>query len=166
MADFAMWGSAIAEVIGSTQSEFLKFYHNNIEIQKETILNENVVAMVLITFMEERSWEKWEGTATELLKKLTEHAPFVNVETKEKYWPKAPNVLSRALNIVKVTLRSADISVISHAGQSRKITVERISSTKSDSIVTPITGTLISNYGSDDNDDKNDTSLSKTEGSF
>ena len=127
MADFTLWACAIAEAIGYRKEEFLEAYKNNIAKQTETILNENIVATVLLAFMEERVWQKWEGTATELLDKLTNHADFSGIDTYDKYWPKAPQSLSRAINVLKVTLRSADISINISAGQKRKITIERIS---------------------------------------
>jgi len=153
MADFTIWGCAIAEALGYKKEEFISAYQNNIDKQKETILNENTIAMVLISFMEERSWEKWESTMSELLERLTQHAPFVHVSTYDKHWPKAPNALSRALNILKITLRSADVAITNYAGQSRKIIIEKVSTAKTERVIPPITNSLLSNNDTDDNDD-------------
>lgn len=155
MADFACWGSAIAEAIGSSQEEFLSAYQNNIEKQTETILNENMVATVLIAFMEARLWEKWEGTMTELLERLTNQAAFGNKETVyDKYWPKAPNVLSRALNTLKTTLRSADISIIISAGQTRRVAIEKISLMDATKSITDNLFTASDTVDIDDNPDR------------
>jgi hypothetical protein len=156
MADFAEWGSAIAKTIGSTQEEFLRAYQDNIDKQIETILNENMVAMTIIGFMEGRYWARWEGTSTELLEKLTLHAEFDNKRiTQDKYWPKAPQVLSRALNTLKITLRDAGLSVIISKGKKRKITLEKISAPEilSQETVQSIPNDVESEDGADDSDD-------------
>lgn len=153
MADFALWGSAISEVIEATQEAFLNAYQNNIAKQTETILNENMVAMVLMAFIEDCSTHKWEGTMSELLYKLDKHAPFVNININDKYWPKAPNVLSRTLNVLKITLRSADISIVISAGQKRKVTIEKISTIGTGPASKPIIKSL---FAKDDNDDRDD----------
>jgi primase-polymerase (primpol)-like protein len=127
MADFALWGAAIAKGLGSTQDTFLLAYKDNIEKQTETILNENTVAIVLTSFIDHLSVPMWKGTASELLDELKKHAPFAHVDIYEKYWPKAPQTLSRALNILKVTLREADLAISISAGKKRQITIEKIS---------------------------------------
>ncbi len=152
MADFALIGCAIAESLGYTKEEFLNAYQNNISKQTETILNENIIAGVLISFMESRDWEKWEGTASKLLEELNWCAPKMHVETREKHWPKAPQALSRALNRLKVTLQSADISVAISAGQKRKITIEKITPVVNDPVTPLITGNLLVEHDNDDID--------------
>lgn len=150
MADFALWGSAIAESIGHTKEEFLNAYQNNINQQTETILNESIVALTLISFMEERSWQKWEGTASELLKNLTEHASSLNPNTVNKYWPKAPNALSRALNVLKVTLQNMGLFITTSGGQKRKIIIEKINRSAD-----TITGSTPNGNDTDDTDGEN-----------
>jgi hypothetical protein len=157
MADFALWGSAIAEALGYTKEDFLNAYQNNINKQTETILNENMVALALISFMEERSWQRWEGTMSELLHKLTAYANFEDMNIKDKYWPKAPNVLSRTLNILKITLRSADISIATSGGKKRKVVIEKISLAKTDPVLPPTTTSLLPEDNTDSIDDKNPT---------
>jgi hypothetical protein len=129
MADFALWGSAIAEALGYKKEEFLEAYKHNMEKQVDAILNENMIAMTIIHLMEERAWQKWEGTASELLHSLTKLADFNGVNVRDKYWPKAPNSLSRSLNILNVTLRSVDIMVKISGGKKRSVTIEKISKT-------------------------------------
>ena len=155
MADFTLWGSAIAKAIGSTQEEFLRAYRINMSKQTETILNEHIVAMTLILFMEKRSWQKWEGTPTQLLDKLTEQAKSDNERlVYDQHWPKIPQTLSRALNTLKVTLLDANIAITISKGEKRKITIERIASKK----VEPAPELVADNASSeDDTDDIDDT---------
>ncbi len=149
MADFTYWACAIAEALGYRKEDFLDVYKNNIAKQTETILNENIVATVLLSFMEEQGWKKWEGTATELLDSLSNHARFSGIDTHDKYWPKAPQSLSRAINVLKVTLRSADIFINISGGQKRKITIEKIVQKSTPSLI----DRLIANDSNDVIDD-------------
>jgi hypothetical protein len=151
MADFASWGAAIAEALGYTKEKFLSVYQENIEKQKETILNENMVALTLISFMEEYSQQRWEGTMTELLHKLTEHANFADSNiTKDKYWPKAPNMLSRALNTLRVTLRDVNILITISAGKKRKVTIEKTLLPEAYLVIPPVTSSMLPEDDADD----------------
>lgn len=127
MADFAIWGSAIAEALGHTKEEFLTAYQNNISRQSEMLVNENIVATALITFMEDQEGD-WKDTPTELLKQLTNHAAFALIDTREKYWPKGAGSLSRRLNELGTYLKNMGLLVtISTSGKSRWIEVKKIS---------------------------------------
>jgi hypothetical protein len=123
MADFAMWGCAIAKALGYTQEEFLEAYRINIAKQTETVLNENIVASAILSFMADTSL--WTGTATELLRDLNSFGDF-EFETHEKYWPRGANVLTRRLNDLKVTLKDAGILYTSVPGNKREITLKRL----------------------------------------
>jgi hypothetical protein len=125
MADFATWGCAIAEALGSTQEEFMEAYQANIAKQAETVLNENIVAAVMISFMGSR--DEWTGTASQLLYDLTNHAAFdERIDTYEKGWPKASNSLMRRLNELKVTLKDVGILFTSTPGNTREITLKKV----------------------------------------
>jgi hypothetical protein len=109
-----------------------------------------MVATTLISFMEEYSHQKWEGTMTELLHKLTQHANFADLNTKDKYWPKAPNKLSHTLNTLSVTLRSVNIFITISAGKKRKVTIEKIPSPETYSIIPPVTASMLPEDDVDD----------------
>ncbi|MCX6713648.1 MAG: hypothetical protein NTV48_00895, partial [Candidatus Vogelbacteria bacterium] len=156
MADFTLWGSAIAKAVGTTQEEFLRAYQTNLGKQTETILNEHIVAITLILFMEKRSWQKWEGTWTQLLNKLTEQAMSDNERVVyDLRWPKNAQTLSRALNTLKVTLLDANIAVTTSKGEKRKITIERIASQRVESVPEPVADIASSEDDTDDIDDTN-----------
>jgi len=126
MADWTQWGCAIAEALGFTKEEFLKAYKANINRQTEMLINENIVATAIITFMEDK--EEWKDTPTELLLQLINHASFVNIDTREKYWPKGANALSRRINELSTPLKQMGILMtISTSGTERYIHIQKIS---------------------------------------
>jgi hypothetical protein len=52
---------------------------------------------------------EWNDTATELLSELEEIASNgLRINSRSKFWPKNPNVLSRVLNEIKTNLRDRD----------------------------------------------------------
>lgn len=125
MADFAVWGCAIAEAMGYQAQDFLNAYRANIGKQTQVILNENIVATAIFSFMEDRN-EEWRGTATNLLRELTDHAAFQNINTYEKYWPKASNALTRRLNELKISLKEAGIIYTCSDGNIREVLLRKV----------------------------------------
>lgn len=125
MADWSLWGCAIAEALGYQKEEFLNAYQNNITRQSEMLLNENIVATTLFSFVEEK--KEWEGTATELLQQLYARTPIDYFEKQEKYWPRSAAALMRKINELKTYLRQIGISVtVKMLGFERRIYLERM----------------------------------------
>ncbi|MEI6280959.1 MAG: hypothetical protein WCP17_03110 [bacterium] len=128
MADFSEWGCAISEALGFTKEDFLEAYQSNIDDQTETALNENVVASVLISFIEEKG--DWEGTASHLLRDLNLYAntssEIDTIDSYEKNWPKGSNALMRKLNEVSVNLKASGILLICTRGKKRRVILRRI----------------------------------------
>ncbi len=127
MADFAVWGCAIAQALGYSNKDFLDAYQANIGKQTEVVLNDNIVATAVVSFMEDK--EEWRGTASELLHQLTTHAAFQQIDTYEKYWPRASNSLMRRLNELKINLKKVGISFTSIPGNTREIILHKLSGT-------------------------------------
>jgi hypothetical protein len=127
MADFTVWGCAIAEAIGYTQQQFLDAYRANIKSQNEVVLFESHIATTVIKFMEDKL--EWEDTPSQLLKELTTVAEKMRINTeKEKEWPKAANVLSRKLNELKANLAEDGILVSrGDKNKERIITLKKLS---------------------------------------
>lgn len=122
MADFTLWGVAIAESLGYTKEEFLLAYKNNIRRQTEMLLNDNVVANAVITFLDTRNTGSWIGTASRLLENLVDLPANKGIDTREKYWPKGANQLSRRLNELSTSLKQVGITVVvSTDGTNRSI---------------------------------------------
>lgn len=126
MADFMVWGCAITEALGYSKDNFINAYESNIEDQTKVALNENSVSLAVILFMKDK--KSWSGTATDLLNKLNDEDSF-----SERYgsgFPKAPNVLSKKLNELKVSLRSIGIIYgSSNSGDVKTITLEKVDDT-------------------------------------
>jgi hypothetical protein len=87
------------------------------------------VAASIIKLMDSRT--RWIGTATELLNELEPVAESLKIKTKNnRYWPSAPNSLSRRLNEVKTNLREIGIIVerpVDTTTNTRKIEIRKIS---------------------------------------
>lgn len=126
MADFAIWGCAIAQALGESQEAFLSAYANNMNHQNEQILGDSLVATVLRRFIEQKV--QWSGTPTELFNTLTNLAQNQGINTdKEKSWPKAAHILVRRLNELKTNLTLDGIEIVTGIrGKQRIISVKKI----------------------------------------
>lgn len=123
MADFALWGCAIAEALGYTQNAFLKAYQANIDEQNEEALREHPVAVTVRAFMAEQ--DEWSGTSTQLLDALNKIAEQEKVDIRQKLWPKAAQSLSRRLNEAKTNLAHVGIVVHMTHGSNRVVSIRR-----------------------------------------
>jgi len=110
MADFTVWGSAIAQAMGYKQEDFIEAYYINIKNRNDEILSENFVALYVIELMSDK--KEWKGTSSELLGELKTLAinSGVNID-KERSFPKASNSLSKKLNELKTNLAEAGIDI-------------------------------------------------------
>jgi hypothetical protein len=106
MADFAEWGVACTR--GEWKPDyFIQAYTLNRAGATTAIVEEDLIAAALATFMEDR--EVWTGGTNVLLTKL--NAAADEVTQKHKYWPKAPNTLSRRINRLTGLLRKIGIVI-------------------------------------------------------
>lgn len=112
MADFAKWGYAIGEALGGYGRQFLEEYRNNQDIVNIEAVNSDIVATLIMAFMEEKT--SWTGFVSELLVQLQEIAPTYGINPKSKSMPPQPNSLSRRLNTVKSNLSSMGITFEKH----------------------------------------------------
>jgi len=129
MADYAVWGCAISEALGSTQEEFIKAYYANIGQQHEEVLDSNPVATAIQIFVEDRMRDKeeWRGTATDLLRELEEMANFEDGKIHRKSLPKAPQLLTKRLMELENNLKECGILVakVQRTGRSRGISIRK-----------------------------------------
>ena len=77
MADFARWGYAIGEALGGKGQEFLSEYTANIESQNVEVLNSDVVATLMVAFMQDRA--EWYGRVSDLFIELSAIAPAYGI---------------------------------------------------------------------------------------
>jgi hypothetical protein len=123
MADWAEWCEIISRCIGNKDAVFLEAFQNNRKIQIEQIIESSQVATCLTYYVDNNAaifdksgvdgLPKWgfEGTPSELLEILQLVAPSIGIDARNKWWPKAPNALSRRLNEIAHTLREAGIEI-------------------------------------------------------
>jgi hypothetical protein len=129
MADFARWGSAIAEAIGWNKEEFIQAYNRKNEEQNEEALMQSPVASILISFMQDKT--EWTGTADTLLTLLISHGSSGSFSDNSKKLPKAPNALTAILNELKPNLKQ--IGILFDTGKengSRKVTIQKVGDAK------------------------------------
>jgi hypothetical protein len=109
MADWAEWCEIIAHCMGEKERAFMKAYSDNINLQTQEVIEGSDVAIALQIFID--LFPDWSGSATDLLEKLHGVATSNNIDTKNRYWPKTANRLSRTLKILQQTLREIDIEI-------------------------------------------------------
>ena len=122
MADFAIWGAAVAEAMGVGTETFVSAFDNNYDLRNQEVLANSPVATALQLFASERA--SWGGTASELLAELDRLAAAQGINTRTRYWPKAAHILTRRLNELKPNLESAGIEVTT-GGSQRAISIRR-----------------------------------------
>ncbi|NOZ82569.1 MAG: hypothetical protein GXN98_01940 [Euryarchaeota archaeon] len=108
MADFTVWGEAIARALGYEPLEFFNAYMKKLRRQNREVLEADAIGDLLIKFMENR--DSWEGTPTKLLRELTQLAGEYGVD-KIKGFPRAPHTLTRRLNKLTPNLAEEGITI-------------------------------------------------------
>jgi hypothetical protein len=109
MADFAEWGEAIAQAMGYSEYEFMRFYQENIESSNVEAIQTHIIGKAVIQLMDGRT--EWKGTPSETLEKLEEIAEQENINTNQKKWPGGPQWVKRRLNEVKANLEESGLDV-------------------------------------------------------
>jgi hypothetical protein len=103
MADFALWGMAVAPALGWTETDFLDAYARNNEHAQSVVLENDTVAMALVAFMNVR--REWRGTASKLLSALPKPDRF------DPTWPNTPNALGQRLSRLAPALKTRGIEI-------------------------------------------------------
>lgn len=123
MADFTIWGYAVAQALGIGGEKFLKVYLNNQNRANDEAISSNPVAAAIVSMM--KMHRKWSGSVTSLLKELEKIAEEEKINTKMRAWPKASHVLSKRLKEVKSNLEQVGIYFdIRHAGSYKEVNIE------------------------------------------
>jgi len=125
MADFALWGCAIAQALGRSPGAFLDAYNENVEVRNEEVLQASPVAACVLALMENE--ETWENAPSVLLAELEQIAERLRISTKAKTWPKGAHILARRLKEVSPNLAAAGIHVETggRTGKSRRVTIRK-----------------------------------------
>jgi hypothetical protein len=115
MADFAEWGEACSRYVWKN-GFFLRAYGLNRVGATSAVVEEDLIAGALATFMGERAI--WTGETKQLLTELNDAAD--EATKKHKYWPKAPNALSRRINRLAGMLRKIGIMITAETDSKTK----------------------------------------------
>jgi hypothetical protein len=105
MADFALWGEAIARAMGYKDLEFINAYYENIGKQNIEAIENHPLGYVIIEYIAE--YKSYEGSPSQVLDALESYVirnPGMKMDTKNKFWPKAPNAFVRRLNQISSNL--------------------------------------------------------------
>jgi hypothetical protein len=108
MADWAMWGYAVAEALGIGGPAFMEVYTRSIKAQNEEVLAGHPVAQALLAFMEGK--KEWQGSFPDLYDKLFKEAEKLNM-ARSKAWPATPQSLSRKLNTLRANLEDTGFAL-------------------------------------------------------
>jgi hypothetical protein len=122
MADFAVWGVAIAKALGCDyEDKFLDAYYEILERQNVDAVEATLIGPALVRWYNEKlPTDKdndgmlhqkksyyWEGTPETLLRILTEIAPSFGIDVRIKEWPKKTHTFTRKLKPIISDLRQA-----------------------------------------------------------
>ena len=116
MADFAVWGEAIARAMGYKDLQFLSVYYDNIGKQNVEAIDNSPLGQAIVKLINKEEGQcSWVGPLSKALEELNAIAVDNNLNT-SKAWPKAPHSLSRRLKPLLSNL---------HEGPGIKITITR-----------------------------------------
>jgi hypothetical protein len=108
MADFALWGEAIARAMGYKELEFIDAYYGNIGKQNIEAVENHPLGQAIAKFfekeVEDSSQGFWQGSPAELLEQLEKIAQENKINTNQKSWPKEVRWLTRRLNQIRSNL--------------------------------------------------------------
>jgi hypothetical protein len=125
MADFALWGEAIARAMGYKELEFIKAYYDNIGKQNIEAVENHPLGQAIAKFfekeVEDSSQGFWQGSPAELLEQLEKIAQESKINTNLKSWPKEVRWLTRWLNQIRSNLLE---------GLGIEVIIDRLSSTR------------------------------------
>lgn len=142
MADYATFATAAAIALGSTQEEFLLAFNQNIKRQNQSAIDSSPVAQVILQFMDDK--DEWEGTSSDLHKKLMELALNSNLKVGgSNSFPKASNWLWHKIQIVRPNLDSFGIKA-QHGESKASSTIKLTKSSKNGENTTTSSDTAIS----------------------
>lgn len=108
MADFSIWGEAIARALGYKEYEFLNAYYNNIGFQNNEVIESNPLAFAIKKLVEQQQPSTslmFEGAPIDLLEKLNQIASEERIDISQREWPKDRKWIVKRINIIKTNLQ-------------------------------------------------------------
>lgn len=135
LADFNLYGCAIAKALGKTPEDFISAYAEKVTQQTEEALNADPVALAILKFcskevkgnikttLDGQLKDCWEGQPSDLYVKVSNYAQQLGTDIKSKKWPKSANALTRRINAVSAALKAIGVEIESTPGTPRKINI-------------------------------------------
>lgn len=110
MADWSIWGYAIAEALGYGGEEFLEVYNNNRSEVETSIMGEDTFATLILHLCRDEGYI-FEGSATEILQDIKSVAQRHKIDTRYDF-PRSPSVFSGRIRELKPLLQKEGIIYI------------------------------------------------------
>jgi hypothetical protein len=123
MADFAHWGSAIAQALGFNSKDFIEAYKTNVSKQNQEALDASPVGMALIEFMSDKN--QWTGTPTDLLNEFEKLTEQLHININSKLWPKDARWVWRRITDILPNLEAEKIKASQSRDKQRFITLKK-----------------------------------------
>lgn len=122
MADWTLWGCAVAEAMGYGKAAFLDAYYTNIGEMNLEALRESIIGECILEFMADKA--RWTGMPTEFYDAIDQIADNLKIDKKSGGYPKAANALTGMLNTIIPNLADEGIRVIrDRSRKQRKIII-------------------------------------------
>src|SRR5262249_25756419 len=109
MADAAAWAIAAEPALGLPKGSIRKALLANSRASHVAALEVSIIAAPLLKLIDQQEDERWSGTASRLLERLTVLAG--EKVTKQREWPRQPHVLSGKLQRIAAALRRAGYNI-------------------------------------------------------
>lgn len=122
MADFTKWGYCIAEAMGVGGETFLNAYDENGKNATDEVVDSNVVAKSILTFMKDK--QKWVGSTSDLYEQIKATGKYAD----DPNFPKGNNIFGKRINELKSNIEEKGIRITkTKVQQYKQITLEKIS---------------------------------------
>jgi hypothetical protein len=108
MADFALWGFAVAPAIGWSAEDFDRAYRANRNEAFEAAIEDDPIAPHILRLVERRREKSWQGTTEQLWTKITETAGEAG---RAPNFPRSPVALGKALRRIEPALAARGVSM-------------------------------------------------------
>jgi hypothetical protein len=108
LADFTIWGCALAEALGGTSEEFIKAYDDVLMFQNEETVHASAVATAFIEYCsKDVRKDDFTDSPSNVFSGVENRARQLNINTKQRSWPKTPQSFSRELNKARAAIAAA-----------------------------------------------------------
>lgn len=133
MADFAIWGEAIARAMDYGDLQFLNAYYDNIGKQNTEAIELNPLGQAIVKLCETR--DEFYGSITECLTELNSIASVNRINNEARAWPKSSTWVSRFLKRIRSNLLEGPRIEIEISNLTSDLTIENKEHKKNTSMI-------------------------------